>query len=632
VPPEDRSFSMKQRSTIVSGLLALVLAFGMITGCEGPAGPGGPSGTEGFNQDELAFIHANGFAVAVQRMLGGVTNFGTVAASGAAVTWTPGGAIAIDEAVTLNIPAGVTFDIANSSNTVTVGTAALTVNGGPGSVFKVSGSGALTTTADAASQLTVNVPVLVLGATPSLNAASTVNMSGVSKFDLTAAVIDTVLASAGVTNTAGKEVTVRGASSAGGAITLAKLTVAGGTFTGGVHDITVPGGIELTGGSISGTGIVADVTVSANATIAAALTLTAGTGTTGKLTVTSGTFAVSNVVITAPGGIILAGGTFAGGTSSHEADVTVTGNVTLATSVTKLAAGHTLTLESGTFTANQVITADGIIINGGTFTSTAAHVTSITANGGALGAVAALATGGSNTITIPEYKTVAVTGVVGLAAEAGAMVLNGTLAMDGGSISLALANLGRIDVSGGGVITGGGVTVSDEFVGTAAGIPYNIVLSQNANAVANDTTVAAGASIIVPASKAMTVNVGKVIDLSAAGAAIVLEAGNATVVLAVANSSGNPGGQLVFGAAGLELSLDGTNYSTAETVTAETGTNFQGIAASNITNLPDNGFAATAQFIKAICNDNTTKGQITLAGIAGGATLSAASTWEKAGS
>jgi hypothetical protein len=341
---------MKQRSTIVYGLLALVLAFGVITGCEGPAGPGGPSGTEGFNGDELAFIHANGFAVAVQRMLGGVTNGGAITAQGATVTWALNGAVTLNtDDVPLNIPAGVTFDIVTNSNTITVGTVALTVNGGPGSVFKVSGSGALITSADAASRLTVNVPTLVLGGAPTLDGASTVNFSGVSTFDLTApGAIDTFFTNAGVTNTAGKEVTVRTSGSFAAGTQLAKLTVATGTLTlpdssanDGTGVLTAP--VTLSAGVIAadsnGSTINGDVTASgASSFTTGPLALSANK----KLTVSGGAFAGGANAITAPGGIELAGGSFAG-TGTITADVAVTGDVA-ATGAITLASGNTLSI------------------------------------------------------------------------------------------------------------------------------------------------------------------------------------------------------------------------------------------------------------------------------------------------
>jgi hypothetical protein len=376
---------MKTRSGVFLGLLALVLAFGMITGCEGPAGPGGPSGTEGFNGDELAFIHANGFAVTAERILGGITNGGAITAQGATVTWPLSGAVTIDEAVPpINIPAGGTFDIVtNSTDAFSVDGVALTVNGGAGSVFKVSGGGALTTTSTAGSQLTVNVPVLVLETEPSLDGASTVNMSGVTAFDMPAPTGGDLIAfftEVGVTNTAGKKVTLTGDIALSAAATFAELNIEGDlTLPGAPLAVTAPVLIEgdIVADGSSGSIINGDVTTRGVSSLTTgALTLGAGR----KLTVTGTSFTATSLDITAPGGIELKGGALSA-TGNITGNVTVTGAATLGAALT-LATGSTLTVQSGSLTAaaNNITAPGGIMVRG---TLSAANNTIATGGTGA---------------------------------------------------------------------------------------------------------------------------------------------------------------------------------------------------------------------------------------------------------
>jgi hypothetical protein len=511
---------MNKRSKIaLFVLLALVLAFGFVlTGCEGPAGPSGSAGAKGtsdLNEDEVAFVRANGFVVTVARVFDAPdTEIGIV---GTTVTWTPGAAVTLTEAKTITIPANVTFKIDNAANAFTVDGVTLTVNGGAGLSFAVVGSAALTTTADAESKVIINVPALALGA-PVVNggSGSIVDASRVSTFDLTASVIDTDLAALGVTADAvqNKEVIARGASSIAAATTLKKLTIAAsGTFTLPAAPAALTAPVILNGAitaNASGSAINGDVEVAGTATLGTGA-LTLGTG--NKLTVTSGTFTVSNVAITAPGGIILAGGTFAPGTSAHAANVSVTKAATISAALV-LATEKTLTVGAPFTTGAFAITATGgvTIADGGTLTIATATSVNVTVDAG-------------GTLTI------------GNATLTGTVDVSGELIMNHASAVVSTA----VTVQAGGVYT-----VNAAITHTAATWP---VLA------APTSTISIGAvTLTAPVGLAMDLTTNGIIKLAASGSSVLTLTGSTD------NTAANAASLLLKGTLGTAADLSAANY------------------------------------------------------------------------
>jgi hypothetical protein len=130
-----------------------------LTGCEGPAGPAGSAGSQGpagggFNADEQAFIHANGFAVALSRR--GVAAAASVTASGATVSTTAIGTITGDEPIA--IPDGVTLNVGYA---ITVpASKTLTISGGARSKLALNVASAITLTdGTAQDKTTLNITV-----------------------------------------------------------------------------------------------------------------------------------------------------------------------------------------------------------------------------------------------------------------------------------------------------------------------------------------------------------------------------------------------------------------------------------------------------------------------------------------
>jgi hypothetical protein len=583
---------MKTRSSVFLSVLTLVLAFGVITGCEGPAGPAGSPGTEGFNQDELAFIHANGFAVRLEN-LGWTAN-----ATGSTVTASTG-TVTFDGGEIIPIPDGVTLVVSGGTATVPAGKT-LTISGGARSRLVISGNAAIVLTQGISgteqTKLNITVPTgVTLGhATPiTVNTDAEITMSAKTITMDIAMVPDTALTTLGLDPAEIDLVITTTAMTAlsAGSPTFKSITVnTGGKLTaptGGT--VTVTGGITLNGGNLVS---------NTSATFAANIRVTGGSAIeTAALILDAGkTIAVAQ------------GGTFTVGQA-----ITAPGGITVA--------------QGGTLAGSAIITAaDGITISGGTFTSAtgATHAADITFNGGTLGA--AVAINAANTITIAAGTTTRVTGAVALSTATPALIVNGTLdIVDPGVVTAA--GLTNVEVGERGTIRGA-IKLSGAFTGVAT-LPYSIILGNvGVNAVAMDTAVPAGMSISLPVSTSMTVAAATTIDLSAAGAAIHLgAASNSVVILKNVDSSLNAaGGKLLFGGAGLELYLPGAQ--TAETVAAVAADAFEAGGSSNISNLPAQADKAPAQYIMGKGSSaSDTKGQISITGYGSPSTISAATLW-----